>query len=211
MSTKLSRRHFIISGAAALGACFLPIDILRRARQYQLDNDDILIEAPETFKHTLYANYQDDGVWQFSLDQPGGDFPDAKSWKWWLKRREHIDVTNHRKVTAWAEDNEHYSLSTTNHSWLDDPVDEDLWGNYIEWDYAIRESPEARALSYLSGLDLGNGPVSDPSGREIGRLDYYFGPHPGSNWHFAQAEGELVLPALQHRLRELGESTKLEI
>ena len=94
---------------------------------------------------------------------------------------------------------------------MDDPVDEDLWGNYIEWDYAIRESPEARALSYLSGLDLGNGPISDPNGRKIGSLDYYFGPHPGSNWHFAQAEGELVLPALQHRLRELGESTKLEI
>ena len=129
MSVKLSRRHFIISGASALAACFLPADVLRRARQYQLDHDDVLIEAPDTYKHTLYANYQDDGIWQFSLDQPGGDFPDAKSWKWWLRRREGVDIANLDQVSDWAEENERYGLSTSDHSWLDEPVDEDLWGN----------------------------------------------------------------------------------
>jgi hypothetical protein len=30
---------------------------------------------------------------------------------------------------------------------------------------------------------------------------------PGTDWHFVNAEGREVLTALQHRLRELGEST----
>ena len=61
MSTVISRRHFLITGASALAACFLPADILRRARQYQHDHDDILIEEPDRWTQTLYAKLQGKG------------------------------------------------------------------------------------------------------------------------------------------------------
>ena len=38
-------------------------------------------------------------------------------------------------------------------------------------------------------------------------LPSYYGTMPGADWHFVNAEGREVLTALQHRLRELGEST----
>lgn len=34
---------------------------------------------------------------------------------------------------------------------------------------------------------------------------------PGADSHFVEVEGEAILPALQHRLRELGENTAIEI
>ncbi len=45
----------------------------------------------------------------------------------------------------------------------------------------------------------------------MGELKYYYGVSPCNDWHFAQAEGDLVLPALQYRLRELGENTRIVI
>ena len=38
-------------------------------------------------------------------------------------------------------------------------------------------------------------------------MRFWRGTMPGVNWHFVEAEGELILPALQHRLRKLGEET----
>jgi hypothetical protein len=60
---------------------------------------------------------------------------------------------------------------------------------------------EARLLEPL-GIDLG-----DP----LGDLKFYYGTMPGADWHFVNAEGREVLTALQHRLRELGESTEIVV
>jgi hypothetical protein len=210
MSSLLSRRHFLITGAGALAACFLPADILRRARQYQLDHDDILIEEPQGWRQTLYANLQDVGVWQFSLGAPSGEFPEAPTWRDWLENYQGVDVDDRSALAEWIREHRNcYHLGRKCEDWLDQDVAWSAWENYLESAYAWRDSPEAQALGYLAGLKLSNREIRDESGRSVGELKYYYGVHPGNDWHFALAEGELVLPALQYRLRELGENTRI--
>jgi hypothetical protein len=206
----LTRRHFLITGASALAACFLPADILRRARQYQFDNDDILIEEPIGWKQTLYANMQDEGVWQFSLGARSGEMPEAPSWRNWLENYEGIDVDDRNSLAEWIRENRNnYHLGRKSEDWLDSDVAYSAWENYLESEYAWRDSPEAQALDYLAGLKLANREIREQSGRSVGELKYYYGVSPCNDWHFAEAEGELVLPALQYRLRELGENTRI--
>jgi hypothetical protein len=210
VSSELSRRHFLISGASALAACFLPTDILRRARQYQRDHDAILIEEPAQWRHTLYANLQDEGVWQFSLGAPSGESPETPTWRDWLENYEGVDVDDRSALAEWIRENRNsYHLEPKSEDWLDRDVARSAWENYLEGPYAWRDSPEAQALEYLAGLKLANREIRDEGGRNVGRLRYYYGVHPGNDWHFAEAEGELVLPALQYRLRELGEHTRI--
>lgn len=210
MSTKLTRRHFLITGASALAACFLPADILRRARQYQLDHDDVLIEAPERYRQTLYANLQDQGVWQFSLDGRTGECPEAPTWRDWLENYQGIDTYDRNALADWIRKHRSWhSISPRSRDWLDMEVSPMVWASYLEGQYAYQDSLEARALEYLAGLKLANRDIRDEGGRSVGELKYYYGVHPGNDWHFAEAEGELVLPALQYRLRELGESTRI--
>jgi hypothetical protein len=210
MSNIISRRHFLITGASALAACFLPADILRRARQYQLDHDDILIEEPAGWTRTLYANLQDQGVWQFSLGSPSEEFPEAPTWEDWLYNYQGVNTHNRGELAQWIRENRDcYILGRNSSEWLEQKVSRGVWENYIEGAYAWRDSPEAQALDYLSGLKLGNREIRDESGRSVGELKFYYGVSPGNDWHFAEAEGELVLPALQYRLRELGEKTRI--
>ena len=212
MSTKLSRRHFLISGAAALGACFLPADILRRARQYQLDHNEVLIEAPESYRRTLYATPQDSGTWQFGLGARTAETPPIPSWRDWLENYQGINVDDRNDLAQWVRENRDYHrLGRKSSDWLDSELCDRTWCNYIDGQYAYQDSPEAQALDYLFRLKLPNRDIQDESGRSVGELTYYFGVHPGNDWHFAEAEGDLVLPALQYRLRELGENTKIEI
>jgi hypothetical protein len=210
MSTNLSRRHFLITGTSALAACFLPADVLRRARQYQFDNNDILIEEPTGWKQTLYANVQDPGKWQFSLGRRTGEFPEAPSWRDWLENYQGIDTDDRNALAEWIREHRSgYYLGRKSEDWLDREVDYSAWENYLEGAYAWRDSPEAQALEYLAGLKLANREIRDESGRDVGELKYYYGVCPGNDWHFAEAEGDLVLPALQYRLRELGENTRI--
>ena len=210
MTTNLSRRHFIISGASALAACFLPADVLRRARQYQFDHDDILIEEPTDWNQTLYARIQDEGTWQFSLGGPTEEYPPAPTWREWLANYQDVDPDDRGALAEWLREHRSwYHLSPKSSDWLDEEVEWRTWEGYLDGAFAWRDSPEAQALQYLGGLKLANRDIRDESGRSVGELKYYYGVHPGNDWHFAEAEGELVLPALQYRLRELGERTRI--
>jgi len=210
VSSRLSRRHFLITGASALAACFLPADILRRAHQYQLDHDDILIEEPSGWKQTLYANMQDEGVWQFSLGAPTDALPEVPTWRNWLENYQGVAVDDRNELAEWIWKNrDNYRLGGKSSDWLDSDVACSAWENYLESEYAWRDSPEAQALDYLAGLKLANREIRDESDRSVGKLKYYYGISPCNDWHFAEAEGELVLPALQYRLRELGERTRI--
>lgn len=212
MSTNLSRRHFLITGASALAACFLPADILRRARQYRLDNDGILIEEPAGWRHTLYPNVRDPCNWQFSLDGRTDEYPAAPTWRDWLGNYQGVDPDDRGALAEWLrEHRQWYRLSPGSSGWLDQEVDWRAWESYLEGAYAWRDSPEAQALQYLAGLKLANRDVRDERGRSVGELKYYYGVNPGNDWHFAEAEGDLVLPPLQYRLRELGENTRIVI
>ncbi|MFM7749828.1 MAG: hypothetical protein ACKPB0_05360 [Opitutaceae bacterium] len=67
----LSRRHFLISGAAAIGACFLPSTFLRRLARFPAE-PAVAIDPPASARRTLYATRHDDDVarWQLALGRP---------------------------------------------------------------------------------------------------------------------------------------------
>lgn len=206
---KLTRRHFLISGAAALGACFLPPSLLRRARDYQLSTNEVLIEGPQRVSHTLYAKEQDDG-WQLALGYPTTEMPPAPTWSEWLRDYEDVDPKNRSALAKWIRENRD-EVSGPSSDWLDSDVSPYLWEQYLDGRFAVNDSPEAQALHYLSGLRLAHGPITDGKGRDVGTVRFYYGTMPGADWHFVNVEGEMILPALQHRLRELGEDTLIKV
>ncbi len=205
----LTRRHFLISGAAALGACFLPPSLLRRARDYQLSTNEVLIEGPKHVSHTLYAKEIDDG-WQLALGSPTTEFPEPPTWREWLEDHEHVDTNSRVELLKWIRANRD-EIDGPVRSWLDSEMSGYRWDQYLEGEFAIYESPEAQALHYLSGLRLAHGPITDSQGRDVGTVRYYQGTMPGVDWHFVNVHGEMILPALQHRLRELGEDTLIKV
>ncbi len=210
MST-LSRRHFLISGGALLGACFLPASLFRRANDHLLATNKVLIEPPERARRTLYATAQDGAnVWQLALGRPTTELPSAPTWRKWLSDHEDVDPADPGALAKWVGERwEEEDAPSGN--WLDSEVSDGLWDNYLEGGFAISNSSEARALHYLLGLKLDNGPLTDGSGRDLGTVDFYRGTMPGADWHFVNVEGEMILPALQGSLLELGENTGIEI
>jgi hypothetical protein len=209
MST-LSRRHFLISGGAALGACFLPQAFLRRVSDHLANTNQVLIEGPARIARTLYATVQESGKWQLALGLPTTEYPPAPTWRVWLEDHEYVDVDDKRALKAWMDERGEEPKGSMR-EWLDSEVDAGYWEGYIESGFAVNDSTEAQALEYLDGLDLAHGPIIDSAGRDVGTLDFYHGTMPGADWHFVEAEGELILPALQHRLRELGEATVIKL
>jgi hypothetical protein len=209
MNTILTRRHFLISGSAALGACFLPFGLLRRLHDHQLNTNEVLIEGPARVQHTLYASPKDDG-WQLALGFPTTELPAAPTWREWLVDQENIDPDNRMQLARWIRDNRE-EVSSPRRDWLDSEVSAYRWEQYLDGRFAVYESPEAQALHYLTSLKLANGPVIDSQGNTVGTVRYYQGTMPGADWHFVNVEGEIILPALQHRLRELGEDTLIKV
>lgn len=206
---KLTRRHFLISGAAALGACFIPASLFRRARDYQLSTNQLLIEGPSHVGEILYAKTQDDG-WQLALGAATTELPAAPTWREWLTEHENIDIDDRSQFAQWLWENRG-ELRGPSSDWLDSEIPSYRWDQYLEGEFATYASPEARALHYLSGLRLSNGPIKDERGDEVGTVRFYHGTMPGADWHFVNVEGEMILPALQHRLRQLGEDTLIKI
>ena len=206
---KLSRRHFLISGTAALGACFLPSAFLRRLARFPTE-PAAAIDAPSSSRRTLYATLHDDHRWQLALGRPTTEYPSAPSWREWLADYESVDLDDEDAVTRWLASRGRDEL-TAEPGWLEDPLDDWICEDYVENRFLIHDSPEAHALQYLSRLKLAHGPLTNAGGEQLGRLTYYFGTMPGADSHFVEVEGEAILPALQHRLRELGEDTAVEI
>ncbi len=205
----LSRRHFLISGASILSACLLPSAFLRRLSRLQ-DNPAAAIAAPSRARLTLYATLQDRERWQLALGHPTTEFPAAPSWRQWLADYENVDPDDDRAVARrfrhWGSD-----LDRTSPDWMEDEVDACTWEGYLESRFLVYDSPEAQALHYLARLKLAHGPLATDCGEELGRVIYYHGTMPGADSHFVEVEGAAILPALQHRLRELGEDTAIEI
>ena len=204
--TKVTRRHFLITGGALLGACFLPASLLRRVRDHQLATNELLIEGPERVQETLYATKKDDGRWQFALGAPTTEFPPAPTWREWLRDYKEVDPEDRDDLARWIWENRGEVTGPSRH-WLNDDIPFHRWEDYLEGRYATYDSPEAQALVYLERLKLAHGPIVDSNGKDVGALHYYHGTMPGVDWHFVEGSGALILPGLQHRLRELGEDT----
>ncbi len=205
----INRRHFLISGASLLGACLLPPTLVRRLQRFS-GEPAAAIDVPTSARRTLYATEHDDHCWQLALGRPTTEFPPAPSWRAWLSDHENVDPEDVRALSKWIDRGGH-DLDVSELGWLDDPVADYLWEGYLESSYLVNDSPEAHALRYLARLKLAHGPLAIDAGEELGRVIYYYGTMPGADSHFVMVEGEAILPALQHRLRELGEDTAIQI
>ena len=208
MST-ITRRHFLITGGKLLGACFLPASLLRRVHDHQLATNEMLIEGPERVQETLYATKRGDLRWQFALGCPTTELPPVPTWRAWLREFERVDPDDRDALVTWLRD--HRTEVNWSSRWLDDDIPFHRWQDYLEGQFATYDSPEAQALAYLERLNIAHGPIIDSNGRDVGKLAFYHGTMPGADWHFVEGEGGLILPGLQHRLRELGEETLIVV
>jgi hypothetical protein len=212
--SKITRRSFLITGAAAVGSCFVPSWLLRRASDFEKTSGGIYIDAPDSARNILYAVDQD-YHFQFALNGRTDELPPPITWREYFRDHVYIDPDDHldvrqwlRKEGSWYFPGDHMRHAYRHLDFLDNDVDAGIWESYLEGPYAVSQSPEAQALHYLERLPLSNG---TGAGDPLGDLKFYYGTMPGADWHFVNAEGREVLTALQHRLRELGESTEIVI
>jgi hypothetical protein len=207
----IPRRHFLLCTGSVLGACLLPPAFLRRLARFSAE-PAAAIDAPSSPQRILYATPKDDADdrWQLALGRPTTEYPSAPSWREWLGNYESIDPADPAAVARWLKAHGH-PAAPAGGDWLAGPVAGPIWEDYLEHRFFIYDSPEAQALHYLSELKLAHGPLRDPTGDCVGQLEFFAGTMPGGESHFVEAEGEAILPALQHRLRELSENTAVEI
>ena len=159
--------------------------------------------------------FDQDYHFQFALNGRTDQLPAAFTWREYFTDHVCLDPDDHVDVRKWLRDEGAFYFDRDNLRYayrhlhfLDDQVHDRIWENYLEGPYAVHDSPEARALHYLDALPLSNG---TGAGDPLGDLKFYYGTMPGADWHFVNAEGREVLTAVQHRLRELGESTEIVI
>ena len=184
----MDRRQFLIRTAAASGQLILP-PFFDRALAFVENHGEALIEAPPEPVRTLYAAYQEEGVyWIIDGLMPDRIPPPAITW------REYLRWSGH-SLDDWYLEPEQ----------LDDAMSEPHWETH--WFYQL--SPNAKAYKYLDDLDLGPefGLCEDAKG-EIRFID---GPMPGSNCRWVEVGDLLSVSLLQNRLNELGENVSLEV
>ena len=71
----ITRRNFLITTAGAIGSCFVPAWLLRRAADYEKTTGGIFIEPPETARNVLYAIEQSDDCFQLALNGCSDELP----------------------------------------------------------------------------------------------------------------------------------------
>ncbi len=76
----ITRRSFLITGAAAVGSCFVPSWLLRRASDYAKTDGGIYIDAPDFARNILYAVDQD-YHFQFALNGRTDQLPAPFTWR----------------------------------------------------------------------------------------------------------------------------------
>jgi len=151
MKNHISRRQFLINSGSIIGACFLPLSLFNRAVEYRSNTKSILIEAPSIYKRTLYINKEFSDDWQFSLGRPTLLLPQAPTWREYLEDYESVDTNNVKQIANWLHEHPDI-IEDVEEKWLDKDVDYSTWENYLEWEFAISDSPEAQAYHYLSKL-----------------------------------------------------------
>jgi len=208
MINHISRRQFLVNSGSILGTCFLPIALFKRAIEYQNNTKHVLIEAPTIYKRTLYINKETSDEWQFSIGKPTTILPQAPTWRQYLEDFEGINPDNSKQLADWLHEHPD-AMEDTCLNWLDKDVDYSTWENYLDWGFAINDSPEAQAYHYLYRLKLNHSDYNSGFGDNIGELNFHSGPMPGNNWHFVNSSSDLVVTALQNRLLELGEQTRI--
>ena len=184
----MDRRQFLIRTAAASGQLILP-PFFDRALAFVENHGEALIEAPPEPLKTLYAAYQEEGVyWIIDGLMPDMIPPPAITWREYLRWSDH-------SLDDWYLEPEQ----------LDDAMSEPHWETY--WLYNL--SPNALAYKYLQDLDLG--PEFGKSDRAEGEIRFQDAPMMASDCRWAEVDDLLSISLLQNRLNELGENVSLEV
>ena len=206
----MNRRHFLLESASCLPCCLLPADFVRRAAAaLEAGDTAAALRAPTSAGITLYA-VDDSGCFRFALDSTNCE-PESLTWREWAER-EGIDLNNEAEFREFAIDSWLLDESDPLSKLFTDPAEkipDDLQWRYIEGLWALSDSPQAQAHHYLRGLELGTS--RSAQGESLGDLSFYEGAFPGSNFTWVETNDELVLPALQRRLLELGEDIRIEV
>ena len=139
----ITRRSFLITGASAIGSCFVPGWLLRRAADYAKTDGGIYIDAPDSARNTLYA--VDQGYhFQFALNGRTDEWPPQFTWREYFSDHAHIDPDDHLDVRQWLReegafyfDRDNLRYAYRHLHFLDDQVDDRIWENYLEGPYAV--------------------------------------------------------------------------
>ena len=188
----MDRRQFLTRAFSAAGQLVLP-RFFDRALAFVENHGEALLEAPPEPKKTLYAAYQEEGVyWIIDGLMPKEIPPSRVTW------REYFLLTGDELVNGM----ENWELEPGQ---LDDSMD--YWAFETYWFYNL--SPNAKAFKYLQDLDLG--PEFGKNDRAEGEIRFQDAPMMASDCRWAEVDDLLSISLLQNRLNELGENVSLEV
>ena len=202
-----SRRQFVIDNVAAW---FLAPDLAKRIQWFSDHEEKPYLQAIKKPKVKLYAEWDYSHYHLTFGESREGDILEKVTWAEYCSDYIGVDPKDKKSILEWAEDAGHhdpeYELFFTIPK-PEDPVDYDLWEQYVDGSWSTWGSPSAQAFHYLSTLDLG--PSKPEESDPLGFLELTQGPHPGSNATYALAHCHSTLSCLQHRLLEIGEDAEI--
>jgi hypothetical protein len=201
-----NRRQFLVDNVAAW---FLAPDLARRIEWVSQHEQRPLLPDIQTPTESLFADF-DNGRFTLSLDvRAFHDKLHHLTWEEYFDDQG-IGIDDTEAILDWASDkgwHEPDEGEVFNIPHPDDPIDDGLFEELLEWGWSLNDSGTSRAYHYLNELNLC--PQKPTSGDALGHLELVQGDHPGSHSTFAFAHCNQTLSCLQHRLLELGEKVKI--
>jgi hypothetical protein len=189
----VNRRHFLLSTAASGVGLILPAVAERILAAVAATNAPV-IEPSIHASRTLFA-VDLGGYYQLNLDSPEADFPETYKTTW----REYLAATYRGDLQLGMSD---FDIR---------PEQLDTIGTF-ETDveqWALTESPNARAFRLLSNLDIGPRWVA-PSGG-LGYIEFVDGDGPGNDYRGVHVPDDISLSLLQVRLDALKTGLQLVV
>lgn len=202
----MNRRDFLSLCGLAAGSCIIPVRIARAIRDTcVLGGQPYFVNAPASGS-VLYAVKETCSEFILHLGEETG----PPTWREYLDESQGINPDDVEAINEWQRDQYGVEAGEENVIALDEQIDELALDQWLEWDYSLRDSPEAQAYRYLETLPLSDRKLRGP-GDPLGSLSFIEGDRPGSNYTYTEAPDLATLACLQHRLNQLGENIRIEI
>jgi len=202
----MKRRDFLSLCGLAAGSCIIPVRVARVIRDTcVLAGQPYLIEAPAKGS-TLYAVQSSFSGFTFRL----GEEVSTPTWREYLEECKGVDADDPEAIKEWQRDQMGCEPGEEDEIVLGEEISGGIFHEWLEWDYSLRDGPEAQAYRYLEELPLSDGKKSG-DGDSLGSLSFIEGDRPGSNFTYVEAPDLATLACLQHRLNQLGENVSIEI
>jgi len=202
----MNRRDFLSLCGLAAGSCIIPVRLARAIRDTcVLGGQPYFVNAPAS-GNVLYAVQNTFSEFTFRL----GEEVSPPTWREYLEESQGVDPDDPEAVKVWQREQLCCEPGEEEEIALDEQIDGWALDQWMEWDYSLRDGPEARAYRYLEDLPLDDGKERG-AGTRLGDLRFIEGDRPGSNFTYVEAPDHATLACLQHRLNELGTNIRIEI